>query len=79
MGISTQTCVLVEGEEGGAPSRYRAVGHPAVFPCVGVVGGDLDDGGSRGAMGAETDHVEDRIKGGPVVIDVHHRDLNAGD
>ncbi len=70
----THTCVLVKSEESRAPSRYRAVGHPAVFPSIRVIRCYLDDGGSRGTMGTETDCVKDWIEGRPVVIDVHHQD-----
>lgn len=77
-GASIVTCVLVESKEGRASSRYRAVGHPAVFPGVRVIRCYLDDRGSRGTMGTETDCVEDWIEGRSVVIDVHHRDPHTG-
>lgn len=70
--LHTHTCVLVEGEESGASSGYRTVGHLAVLPSIRIIGCHLDNGGSRSTMGTEADCVEDWIEGGPVVIDVHH-------
>lgn len=72
LGTSIDTCILVESKEGRASSRYCAVGHPAVFSRVRVICGYLDNRGSWGTMGTETDCVEDWIEGRTVVIDVHH-------
>lgn len=74
----THTCVLVESEESRGSSRYSAVGHPAIFPRIRVICCYLDDGGSRGTMGAEANCVEDWIEGGPVIIDVYHGDPYTG-
>lgn len=75
---NTRTCVLVEGEESRTSSWHRAVGHPAVFSSIRVISCNFDDGGARGTVGTEADCVEDWIEGGPVVIDVHHRDPHTG-
>lgn len=72
--LSKITCVLVQGEESGASSRHSAIGHPAVFSRIGVIGGYLDDRGSWGAVGAQADSVQDRVEGRVIVIDVHHCD-----
>lgn len=68
------TCVFVEGEESRASSRHCAIGHPAIFPSVGIIGCYLDDRRSRSTVGTETDHIENWIEGGPIVINVHHWD-----
>lgn len=74
------TCVFVEGEKRRAPSRNRAVRHPAVDAGVWVVRSHFDNGGPRCALRAQADSVLERVEGGPVVVDIQqvHANISHG-